>query len=201
MLALFGLLFFDTPLIEEAVHNWYLPFYLFGGLLLLGPLNINLVGFGVYFPVYKKGLQWKRQFDEPTPVKNSPYQFAMYLRVSNEFGGTDFGPHTELEIKLGAHLEKCNIYIPERFSILDIHAKIIRVGEKTIQLSRANDAANIFLWSKEEETAKRLTVPTVLVQQDEFSLGTPEGPRFTVDFRLPPPPRIPTRPTALLKDQ
>ena len=63
LLSLYGQVFFDAPLIGDFVQQWYLPFCLIGGWMLFGLIQLNVVGFAVYFPVYKRGLEWKREFD------------------------------------------------------------------------------------------------------------------------------------------
>lgn len=64
LLSLYGQVFFDDPLIAVVVQHWYMPFWLLGAWLLFSLIQINLVGFGIYFPIYKRGLDWKQRFDE-----------------------------------------------------------------------------------------------------------------------------------------
>ena len=68
LLSLYGQVFFDAPLLADLVHQWYLPFCLIGGWMLLLLIHFNVVGFAVYFPVYKRGLDWKRDFDAHAEV-------------------------------------------------------------------------------------------------------------------------------------
>ena len=111
-------------------------------------------------------------------------ELVTYLRLTREFGGEEFGPFEKLDTCLGSDHNSCDIYIPDSFGTLPIHAKIIRKGPTDVILTPAENAAEIYLWR-----GGRGKTNKSLVQQPwtwrQFALVTPQGPRFVIEFRTP----------------
>ena len=63
-LSLMGELIWNQSWLVSNLQHWFLPFVLLGGwFAFMGP-QMTVVGWGVYAPIYERGLRWKKQFDE-----------------------------------------------------------------------------------------------------------------------------------------
>ena len=118
---------------------------------------------------------------------------ATYLKLAQEFGGTEFGPYEDLEISLGSQKASCNIFIPPNFGVLPIHAKLIRKSATDVVLAPAEQSAEIFLWKGRSRNCIPIHVPTAVKSGDSFSLVSPQGPKFTIEFRELPPEEVKIR--------
>ena len=118
---------------------------------------------------------------------------ATYLKLAQEFGGTEFGPYEDLEISLGSQKASCNIFIPPNFGVLPIHAKLIRKSATDVILAPAEQSAEIFLWKGRSRNCVPIHVPTAVKSGDSFSLVSPQGPKFTIEFRELPPEEVKLR--------
>jgi hypothetical protein len=108
---------------------------------------------------------------------------ATYIRLTPEFGGTEFGPYEGLEICLGSDHNSCDIHIPADFGTFAIHAKLIRQSATDVILSPAEQSAEVFLWRGDSRRSEPVYGPTAVKHGDHFSLVTPQGPKFIVEFR------------------
>ena len=124
---------------------------------------------------------------------------ATYLKLAPEFGGTEFGPYEDLEISLGSQQASCNIFIPPNFGVLPIHAKIIRKSATDVVLAPAEQSAEIFLWKGRARNCNRIYVPTAVKSGDSFALVSPQGPKFTIEYRELPPEEIKIRQESIAK--
>ena len=118
---------------------------------------------------------------------------ATYLKLAQEFGGIEFGPYEDLEISLGSQKASCNIFIPPNFGVLPIHAKLIRKSATDVVLAPAEQSAEIFLWKGRSRNCIPIHVPTAVKSGDSFSLVSPQGPKFTIEFRELPPEEVKIR--------
>ena len=73
---------------------------------------------------------------------------ATYIRLTEQFGGLQFGPYEDLEVRMGSDRESCHIFIPENFGVLDVHAKIQHNSPTDVILSPVQQSAEVFLWRK-----------------------------------------------------
>ncbi|MEC7986450.1 MAG: hypothetical protein VX278_14890 [Myxococcota bacterium] len=124
---------------------------------------------------------------------------ATYLKLSQDFGGNEFGPYEDLEISLGSNQASCNIYIPPNFGVLPIHAKIIRKSPTDVVLTPAEQSAEIYLWKGRSRKPIPIYVPTAVKSGDSFALVSPAGPKFTIEFRELPPEIVKQRQESIAK--
>ena len=118
---------------------------------------------------------------------------ATYLQLTDQFGGTEFGPYEGLEITMGADHNSCHIHIPGDFGTLAVHAKLIRQTATDVILSPAEQSAEVFLWRGDSRHPEPVYGPTAVRNGDRFSLVTPQGPCFVVSFRELPPELVKAR--------
>lgn len=118
---------------------------------------------------------------------------ATYLKLAQEFGGTEFGPYEDLEISLGSQQASVNIFIPPNFGVLPVHAKLIRKSATDVVLAPAEQSAEIYLWKGRSRNCIPIHVPTAVKSGDSFSLVSPQGPKFTIEFRELPPEEVKIR--------
>ena len=107
---------------------------------------------------------------------------ATYLKLDQNFGGNEFGPYEDLEVTLGSD-PSCNIVIPVDFGVLRLHAKLTRNSPTDIFLTPADQAARIFVWRGRARNASQIYAPTQVKSGDSFSLVSPNGPKFKIEFR------------------
>jgi len=62
-LTLIGSLLWDESLLIAHLQHWYFPFMLLGGWILFMGVQMTMIGWLVYGPVYERGLRWKKEFD------------------------------------------------------------------------------------------------------------------------------------------
>ena len=124
---------------------------------------------------------------------------ATYLKLSQDFGGNEFGPYEDLEISLGSNQASCNIYIPPNFGVMPIHAKLIRKSPTDVVLTPAEQSAEIYLWKGRSRKPIPIYVPTAVKSGDSFSLVSPAGPKFTIEFRELPPEVVKQRQESIAK--
>ncbi len=116
-----------------------------------------------------------------------PDELATYLRLSQDFGGTRFGPFEGLEVRLGSDVDRCHIVLPEALGVRGEHAKLIRQGPQNLILAPSERTAAVYLYKTGERRPTHLNTPTAVRPGDSFALVTPDGPRFIIELdELPP---------------
>jgi hypothetical protein len=111
---------------------------------------------------------------------------ALYLRLAPEFGGTRFGPFEEVETRLGSAPDN-DITIPETFWVAGSHVKVLQQSGMGLILAPVERSAAVFLWQSGARRPKQIATSVAVRPGDSFSLVTPEGPRFVVEYdELPP---------------
>ena len=116
-------------------------------------------------------------------------ELVTYLKLTKEFGGEEFGPFEKLDTCLGSDHNSCDIFIPDNFGTLPIHAKIIRKGPTDVILTPAENAAEIFLWRGGRGRVEQIYGPTAMRNGDEFALvrhGERPGSQAKVCLRVVP---------------
>lgn len=120
------------------------------------------------------------------PITN-PEELVTYLRLSQEFGGTRFGPFEGAEVRLGSNPERCHIVLPEALGVRAEHARLMRQGPQNLILAPSERAAAIYLYKAGERRHVQLNTPTAVRPGDSFALVTADGPRFIIELdELPP---------------
>jgi len=114
---------------------------------------------------------------------------TLYLRLTPEFGGTEFGPYDEVEILLGSDPDSTRIYIRPEFGILPQHVRVFRQGHDNLILAPSERTAGVFLFRGGGNRPTQVTSPTAIQSGDQFSLVSPGGPRFEVEL-APHPDRV-----------
>lgn len=105
---------------------------------------------------------------------------AIYLSLAPEFGGGQFGPFQDLEIRLGADNRRCHIHIPEDFGTAREHCKLLRQRDSGLILAPAERTAPLYIWKGDARRPVQVLTPTAIQSGDAFSLVSPEGPKFFV---------------------
>jgi len=105
---------------------------------------------------------------------------AIYLSLAPEFGGGQFGPFQDLEIRLGSDNRRCHIHIPEDFGTAKEHCKILRQRDSGLILTPAERTAALYIWKGDARRPVQVLTPTAIQSGDAFSLVSPEGPKFFV---------------------
>lgn len=110
---------------------------------------------------------------------------ALYLRLSDDFGGTQFGPFTGVEVAFGSAPSN-QIQIPESFGVEEYHAKILVQEGRGILLSPISQTTQVFLWKGRSQSPSQISTPTAVREGDSFALVSPHGPKFHIEVGLLP---------------
>lgn len=102
-----------------------------------------------------------------------------YLQLSEEFGGTRFGPIKLPEYRLGS-AEGNEVQLAEGLGVEPFHVRMIRKSNDTFYLAPVERSAAVWLYRAGHARPELLHGPTVIRPGDGFALVTPEGVRFTV---------------------
>lgn len=110
---------------------------------------------------------------------------ALYLRLSDDFGGTRFGPFEGVEVSLGSD-ESNDITIPENFGVTPDHAKVIVQEGRGILITPASQTAGVYVWKGRASKPNQIATPTAVRHGDSFALVSAQGPRFFIEIDLLP---------------
>jgi len=103
-----------------------------------------------------------------------------FLELTSEFGGTRFGPFEGAEIRLGSDEAGNDITLPVSLGVAARHAKLLRQDASSLVLAPVDRDAPIYLYAKNEGSARLVSGPTALRDGDAFALVKPEGVRFVL---------------------
>jgi len=115
------------------------------------------------------------------------HQVELYLQLSEEFGGTKFGPFPGAEIRLGSMQGANDIVLPEALGVMPEHVKIIKQGADSYIVAPTERTAAVFIFRSDGRPGKQITTPVALGPMDGFSLVTMEGPKFILIAQMPAP--------------
>jgi len=101
-----------------------------------------------------------------------------FLQLSQEFGGTRFGPFEQVEICLGSEPDQNDITLPAELGVAPQHVKVLKQQDETFILAPVDRTAALFFFRSTGGKAKQVTAPLACKAGDSFALVTPEGPRF-----------------------
>jgi len=101
-----------------------------------------------------------------------------FLQLSQEFGGTRFGPFDSVEIRLGSDPGRNDITLPEALGVEPEHVKILKQQDSTFIIAPVDRTTAVFFWRDGSRKSKQIQAPMAVQGGDGFSLVTPEGPRF-----------------------
>ena len=62
-ISLIGNIVFGESWLVAHLQYWYVPFILLGGWFAFMGIQMTLIGWGVYAPIYERGLAWKKDFE------------------------------------------------------------------------------------------------------------------------------------------
>jgi hypothetical protein len=110
---------------------------------------------------------------------------ALYLRLSDDFGGTRFGPFEGVEVTLGSN-EANDITIPETFGVIPDHAKVILQEGRGILITPVSQTAGVYVWKGRASKPSQISTPTAVRHGDSFAMVSPQGPRFFIEIDLLP---------------
>ncbi len=102
-----------------------------------------------------------------------------YLQLSEEFGGSLFGPIILPEYKLGS-AEGNEVQLAEGLGVEPFHVRLILKGQDTYYLAPVERSAAVWLYRAGAADPELLHGPTIIRPGDGFSLVTPEGVRFSL---------------------
>ena len=103
-----------------------------------------------------------------------------FLQLSQEFGGTRFGPFDGVEIRLGSDPGRSDITLPEGLGVAPEHVKILIQTDGSFIIAPVDRAAAVFHWRAGSNRSRQVAAPMAVQAGDGFSLGTAEGPRFFI---------------------
>jgi len=110
---------------------------------------------------------------------------GLYLRLSDDFGGTRFGPFEGIEVCLG-YDESNDITIPENFGVEEAHAKVLNQEGRGILITPVAQTTAVYVWKGRANKPTQISTPTAVRHGDSFSLVSPQGPRFFIEIDLLP---------------
>jgi len=108
-----------------------------------------------------------------------------FLQLSQEFGGTKFGPFDSLEVRLGSDPTRNDITLPENLGIISEHVKVLIQGDGSYIIAPVERTAGVYVWRGGAKKPKELQSPMAVNAGDSFALVTPEGPRFYILAEMP----------------
>ena len=103
-----------------------------------------------------------------------------FLQLSQEFGGTRFGPFQSVEIRLGSDPENSDITLPPTLGVAPQHVKVLRQQDESYILAPVDRTAAVYYFRASGGKGKQVTAPLACKSGDSFALVTPEGPRFFI---------------------
>jgi len=103
-----------------------------------------------------------------------------FLQLSQEFGGTRFGPFDTVEVRLGSDSEHSDITLPPSLGVAPQHVKVLKQQDETYILAPVDRTASVYYFRSTGGKGKQVTAPLACKAGDSFSLVTPEGPRFFI---------------------
>lgn len=103
-----------------------------------------------------------------------------FLQLSQEFGGTRFGPFQGVEVRLGSDPSRNDITLPEALGVASEHVKILKQQDGSFILAPIDRTAAVYYWRAGSSKPKQITTPMAVQSGDGFSLVTAEGPRFYI---------------------
>lgn len=101
-----------------------------------------------------------------------------FLQLSEEFGGTRFGPFEGVEIRLGSDPSLNDITLPEALGVAPEHVKVLKQQDDSFIIAPVERTATVYCWRARGGKPKQVMAPMAVASGDGFSLVTPEGPRF-----------------------
>ncbi len=101
-----------------------------------------------------------------------------FLQLSQEFGGTRFGPFDQVEVRLGSDPDQSDITLPAELGVAPQHVKVLKQQDETYILAPVDRTAALFFFRSTGGKSKQVTAPLACKAGDSFALVTPEGPRF-----------------------
>jgi len=117
-------------------------------------------------------------------------ELVLYLVLAPAFGGTRFGPFEGLDVRVGSDASRSDIVVPESLGARPAHVRVTRQGsQRSWLLSPAERTALVYAWLGGATRPAQVTSATAVQPGDSFALGTPDGPRFTLEL-APLPPEI-----------
>jgi hypothetical protein len=108
-----------------------------------------------------------------------------FLQLSEEFGGTKFGPFDSMEVRLGSDPTRNDITLPENLGIIAEHVKVLIQGDGSYIIAPVERTAGVYVWRGGARKPKELQSPIAVNAGDSFALVTPEGPRFFILAEMP----------------
>ena len=109
-----------------------------------------------------------------------------FLQLSQEFGGTRFGPFDQVEIRLGADPANSDITLPPSLGVAAQHVKVLKQQDDSFILAPADRTAAVFVFRAAGGKGRQVTAPTACKPGDSFAMVTLEGPRFTLQTEKDP---------------
>ena len=106
---------------------------------------------------------------------------ALYLRLSEDFGGARFGPFEGVEVGLGSD-DSNDICIPESFGVAPEHAKVVIQEGRGILITPVAQTTPIYVWKGRASKPNQISTPTAVRHGDSFALVSAHGPRFFVEI-------------------
>ncbi len=103
-----------------------------------------------------------------------------FLQLSQEFGGTRFGPFESVEIRLGSDPDNSDITLPATLGVAPQHVKVLKQQDESYILAPVERTAAVYYFRASGGKGKQVTAPLACKSGDSFSLVTPEGPRFFI---------------------
>lgn len=108
-------------------------------------------------------------------------ELALYLQLTPAFGGTRFGPFEGVEVTLGSSPDS-DIVIPEAFGVAPHHVKVLRQEGMGLIVTPVERTAAVYVWKGGARKPQQIATPVAVTHGDDFSMATPEGPRFTIQL-------------------
>jgi hypothetical protein len=106
-----------------------------------------------------------------------------FVSLTRAFGGTRFGPFDGPYVALGSDPEQCHIVLPRELGVYPVHAWLTIEDGGTFVLQPAEQRATVY--SHAHGTPMPLTTAVRLGSSQQFSLVSPDGARFIVEYAAP----------------
>lgn len=109
-----------------------------------------------------------------------------FLQLSQEFGGTRFGPFDAVEIRLGSDPDQSDITLPADLGVAPQHVKVLKQQDESFILAPVDRTAAVFFYRSTGGRPKQVTAPLACKPGDSFAMVTAEGPRFFIQSEKNP---------------
>lgn len=111
---------------------------------------------------------------------------AVILKIADEFGGHRFGPFGLGAVHFGTDRSRCQVILDGSTGLAPCHAVFTISQGNVFSVAPIDRSCTLFVIRSGSNRANQVMGATALGPNDSFSLGTLNGPRFSIEVQIQP---------------